>query len=158
MPISAEALTALLIACAPAVHPTTGAAVVRHESGGELWALGVNGGKVRPQPKTAAQAAAAARIWIAQGVTVDLGLAQINSRTAARLGFTIEQVLDPCTNLRAMQQVLVENYRSGAALKGAGQGALEAALSTYNTGSPTRGMSNGYVGKVLEQGKRVATK
>lgn len=158
MPIGADALTALLIACAPAVHPTTGAAVVRHESGGELWALGINGGKVRPQPKTAAQAAAAARIWIGQGVTVDLGLAQINSRTAARLGFSIEQVLEPCTNLRAMQQVLVENYRSGAASRGAGQGALEAALSTYNTGSPTRGMSNGYVAKVLDQGKRVSAK
>lgn len=155
MLISAEALTALLMACAPAVHPTTGAAVVRHESGGELWALGVNGGKVRPQPQTAAQAAAAARIWISRGVTVDLGLAQINSKTAARLGYTVEQVLEPCTNLRAMQQVLVENYRSGAASNGAGQRALEAALSTYNTGSPTRGVRNGYVGKVLKQGARL---
>lgn len=84
-------------------------------------------------------------------MTVDLGLAQINSRTAARLGFTVEQVLDPCTNLRAMQQVMVENYRAGAALRGQGQGGLEAALSTYNTGSPTRGLSNGYVGKVLSK-------
>ncbi|WP_133158241.1 lytic transglycosylase domain-containing protein [Hydrogenophaga pseudoflava] len=151
MSISADALTALLLACAPAVHPDTGAAIVRHESGGELWALGVNGGKVKPQPRTAAQAAAAARVWIAAGVTVDLGLAQINSRTAARLGFTVEQVLDPCTNLRAMQQVMVENYRAGAALRGQGQGGLEAALSTYNTGSPTRGLSNGYVGKVLSK-------
>lgn len=158
MQIGAEALTALLLACAPAIHPTTGAAVVRHESGGELWALGVNGGRVKPQPKSAAQAAAAARIWISQGVTVDLGLAQINSKTAVRLGLSIEEALEPCRNLQAMQQVLVENYRSGVAAKGAGQGALEAALSTYNTGHPTRGLSNGYVAKVLGQARREVDK
>lgn len=88
----------------------------------------------------------------------DLGLAQINSKTAARLGLSIEQVLEPCRNLQAMQQVLVENYRSGVAAKGIGQGALEAALSTYNTGHPTRGLSNGYVAKVLGQAKREADK
>lgn len=155
MPISAELLTALLVSCAPAIHPVTGAALVRHESGGEFWAVGVNGGRVKPQPKTAAQAAAVARIWVARGVTVDLGLAQINTRTAKRLGLTIEQALVPCTNLKAMQQVMTENYRAAVQRNGEGQKALGDAYSVYNTGSPTRGHANGYVAGVMRSAGKI---
>ena len=145
---AANALMALVVACAPSIDPGTAIPLIRAESGGHPWALGVNGGRVHPQPATLEQAAAAARIWISMGKTVDLGYAQINSRTADRLGFTVEQVLEPCVNLRAMERVLSENYTSAVARLGHGQAALQAALSMYNTGHHSRGMTNGYVRRV----------
>ena len=145
---AASALLALLSACAPSIDPGTAIPLIKAESGGHPWALGVNGGRVNPQPATLEQAAAAARVWISMGKTVDLGYAQINNRTAARLGLTVEQVLEPCVNLRAMERVLSENYTSAVARFGHGQAALQAALSMYNTGHRSRGLANGYVDRV----------
>jgi type IV secretion system protein VirB1 len=82
---------------------------------------------------------------------VDLGYAQINTRTAERLGLTIEQALEPCQNLRAMQRVLSENYTLAVSRFGPGQQALQAALSMYNTGHLSRGLANGYVARVYQQ-------
>lgn len=143
-----SALVALLATCAPTIDPGTAMPLIRAESGGHPWALGVNGGRVQPQPATLEQAAAAARVWIGMGKTVDLGYAQINNRTAERLGLTVEQVLEPCVNLRVMERVLAENYTSAVARFGHGQTALQAALSMYNTGHFSKGVANGYVGRV----------
>jgi type IV secretion system protein VirB1 len=76
-----------------------------------------------------------------------LGLAQINSENLSALGLTVEQVLDPCTNLRAGAAILSEGYARAMKVHGPGQQALQAALSAYNTGTLTRGFSNGYVAK-----------
>ena len=38
--------------------------------------------------------------------------------------------------------------------RGPGQQALQEALSEYNTGSPTRGLHNGYVGKIYGQSQQ----
>lgn len=143
-----SALMALLSTCAPTIDPGTAIPLIRAESGGHPWALGVNGGRVQPQPATLEQAAAAAKVWIGMGKTVDLGYAQINNRTAERLGLTVEQVLEPCVNLRAMERVLAENYTSAVARFGHGQTALQEALSMYNTGHFSKGVANGYVGRV----------
>lgn len=151
---TAEALLSLVLACAPAVHPDTAIRLIRAESGGQPWALGVNGGMVKPQPATLEQAAAAARLWVSWGYTVDLGYAQINSRTAQRLGLAIEEVLDPCENMKAMQLVLSENYTAAVKAHGPGQRALQAALSAYNTGNQTGGLRNGYVNRVYSQQAR----
>ncbi len=147
----AETLLALVLACSPHIDPGTAIPLIRAESGGHPWAIGVNGGQVRPQPATLEQAAAAARLWVSLGRTVDLGYAQINTRTAERLGLTIEQALEPCQNLRAMQRVLSENYTLAVSRFGPGQQALQAALSMYNTGHLSRGLANGYVARVYQQ-------
>jgi type IV secretion system protein VirB1 len=55
----------------------------------------------------------------------DIGLLQINTSNFAWLGLTAETALDPCTSMRAGATVLT-------------------AFSAYNTGSPTRGIANGY--------------
>lgn len=60
----------------------------------------------------------------------DIGLMQINSSNFAWLGLTAETALDPCVSMRAGAAVLTR-------------------LSTYNTGSPTRGIANGYVQAVV---------
>ena len=91
-----------LLACAPNVAPITLQAVVRVESGGNPLALNVNGIRVQPPPaRDAREAARVAESYIARGYSVDIGLMQVNSRNLAALGTTVEQVLDPCTNLHA---------------------------------------------------------
>ncbi|WP_421932382.1 lytic transglycosylase domain-containing protein [Phenylobacterium sp.] len=140
---------ALATACAPQVAPQTLLAIVQVESGFDPLAIGVNGApNLTPRPRTAGEAAATARALIGVGRSIDLGLAQLNSRNLAALGVTIDQAFDPCRNLAAAARLLQANYAAALAEQPAGQAALRAALSRYNTGHPTRGLSNGYVAKV----------
>ena len=72
---------------APNVAPQTIAAIVKVESGGNQYAVGVNGPvKKRTLPKSISEAVAEARYWISKGYSVDLGLMQINSRNLRGLG------------------------------------------------------------------------
>jgi type IV secretion system protein VirB1 len=93
---------------------------------------------------------ATAQILMNAGLSIDMGLGQINSRNLSWLGLTLETVFDPCLNLRAMQAVLIDGYERAAKTHGPGQQALVAALSTYNTGHPERGVRNGYVASVFK--------
>ncbi len=134
--------------CAPNVAPQTIAAIIQVESGGNTFALGVNGPiRNRSRPRNAAEAALLARHYIAQGYSVDLGLMQINSTNLRGLGYTVEQILDPCNNLRAGSRILSRGYAGATKRYGQGQDALRAALSAYNTGNYERGFKNGYVAK-----------
>jgi type IV secretion system protein VirB1 len=63
------------------------------------------------------------------------------------LGVSVEEVFDPCTNLRLASAVLQEGY--GLATRHyTGLDAISATYSLYNTGTLTRGFRNGYVGRV----------
>lgn len=147
MALDGAILAALLQACAPNVAPETMVAVIRVESEGDPFRIGVNsGGAIRRQPSNAADAIATARGLLRRGANFDAGLMQINSANFARLGLTPETVFDPCTNLRAGARVLTDNY--GRARDAGHANPLQAAISEYNTGSRSRGLSNGYVGRV----------
>ena len=138
----------LMQQCAPNVAPATIAAIIQVESGGNAFALGVNGriGK-HPRPQNATETARQARYYMHLGYSVDLGLMQINSNNLAGLGYTVEQILDPCTNLKAGSRILARGYAGAIKRYGPGQDALKAALSAYNTGNYERGFQNGYVAK-----------
>lgn len=141
---------ALLPVCAPQVHPETMTRLVKHESGGQPWIIGVNGTpRRRIQPTSKSEAIAAAKALRAAGINFDAGLGQLNSSNIARLGLSFEQVFDPCINLRISAQILQENYARALQRTPSSQAALGFALSAYNTGSFTAGISNGYVSKVL---------
>ena len=145
-------LVALLMTCAPAVHPSTMQAITRHESGQHPYAIGINGGHpLKDQPKTQQDAVAMATTLIDQKIDFDAGLGQINVRNWAWLNLTAETVFDPCTNLQAAQTVLQHCYQRATQQKADEQAALLAALSCYNTGNFERGFKNGYVQKVLAQ-------
>ena len=147
MPLDATVLAALLQSCAPNVAPATMVAMIRVESEGDPFRIGVNSdGSLQRHPVNMAEAIATARGLLRRGANFDAGLMQINSSNFARLGLAPETVFDPCTNLRAGSRVLAENYERA---RDAGHAhPLQAALSEYNTGSRSRGVSNGYVGKV----------
>lgn len=149
MTLPAAVVMGLAAQCAPNVAPATIAAIVETESRGNELAIGVNGlGSKVVQPTSVAQAIKMARFYVAKGYSVDLGLGQINSRNMRALGLTWDTVFEPCTNIAAAGAVISGNYRS--VREGLHpQRALRIALSMYNTGSQSRGFSNGYVGRVI---------
>lgn len=140
---------ALAAMCAPNVHLTTLESIVTHESRANIYAIGVNGDYVLPrQPKSLEEAVSTAEWLQENGYDFDSGLGQINARNLPRLGLSISEVFDPCTNLKAAAEILTECYTRAVPRFGAGQPALQAALSCYNTGNFERGFTNGYVYKV----------
>ncbi|WP_421556724.1 lytic transglycosylase domain-containing protein [Pseudomonas kitaguniensis] len=144
-------LLTLVVLCAPFVSSNTMMAVLQHESAGNPWALGVNGSQSFNKPRSYQQAVAEAKRLIENGASIDMGLMQINSRTMVNLGLTVEKIYDPCTNVYAGGVVLTRNYARASAKFSDQQVALQAALSAYNTGNFSKGISNGYVGFVLKQ-------
>lgn len=142
-------LPSLMAECAPNVGPTTLMAIIKTESGGNPYAINDNTIRVTKQPKSYQEAVQVATDRINRGHSVDMGLAQINSKNLKWLGLTVSQVFDPCTNLKASAKVLESGYERAAKQYGPGQQALLASLSAYNTGSLVRGFSNGYVQKVV---------
>jgi type IV secretion system protein VirB1 len=146
-------ISAALLACAVNVAPTTLEAVVRVESDGNPLAINVNHlPGPQPRPATLAEAVATAQRYVARGYSVDLGLMQVNSRNLAALDYSIEQVLNPCANVKAGATILTADYAEAVRSHGEGQAALQAALSAYNTGSFYRGFENGYVARYYGPG------
>ncbi|MDR7948270.1 lytic transglycosylase domain-containing protein [Achromobacter aegrifaciens] len=136
--------------CAPDVHISTLAAVVRHESGFNPLVIGVNSKPHRSiRPASKSEAVDEVRKLMDKGVDFDVGYGQINVRNWKWLGVTPETIFDPCVNLASAQRVLVNCYKRAAELHGPGQNALYAAFSCYNTGNLTAGFKNGYVGKLI---------
>lgn len=147
-------IAALASACYPNVNPVTMGSIVSHESTNRQFAINVNGNYRLPRQPADAEEAAATIDWLqAQGMNFDVGLGQVNSANFAALGLTGRQLLDPCTNLRAAAVVLTGCYARAVKNHGEGQKALLHALSCYNTGSQTRGFSNGYVKAVVAQAR-----
>ena len=136
--------------CVPDVSSHTLAAIVKTESGFNPYAIGVNkGNKLTRQPRSYQEAVSTAKSLLAQGANIDIGIAQINSANLRVVNMSVEQLFDPCQNLKASALILGRNYQSAKRVHGDGQKALQAALSAYNTGSFVRGFNNGYVRKVL---------
>lgn len=130
------ALTVLVQQCASEVATEAVVPLIVTESGGDDLAINVNRGP-RVRAGSIAEGAALVRRYMAQGYTVDVGLAQINSANFARLGLTVEQVFDPCTNLRLASSLLQEGYGL-ASRHYSGLDAISATYSLYNTGTLTR--------------------
>ncbi len=141
----------LIAACAPAgVSVQTIADIIRVESAGQPFALQFNvpGGK---GVAVVLSSAPEARAFLASadmkpGMSVDIGLMQINNRELPRLGLTLDDALDPCKNIWGGATLLQQKYVVALETHNPGQDALSAALSAYNTGSFARGFTNGYVG------------
>jgi hypothetical protein len=152
-PLARPAVTAFdptLLACAPNVAPATLNAIIQVESGGNPLALHVNGAAQQPPPaRDPAEAARMAKSYVDMGYSVDVGLMQVNSRNLAATGHSIQQALDPCTNILHGSTILSTDYAKASRTRGDDPYALLAALSAYNTGDFHRGFENGYVEQVL---------
>ena len=165
--ISALSFQTLAQSCAADVPVSTLEAIARTESALHPYALSIN----RPhglarrqgwnrgmitlerQPVSREEAVAWTQWLLAQGITVSIGLLQVNSEHAALLRLTPEQLFDPCTNLRSGAALLSATYAATTRVHGEGFAALDAALSYYNTGFATAGLTNGYVQQVKTNAK-----
>jgi type IV secretion system protein VirB1 len=165
--ISPTSFQTLAQSCAANVPVSTLEAIARTESALYPYALSIN----RPhqlahrqgwnrgtitlerQPASLEEAIVWTKWLLAQGITVSIGLLQVNSEHANLLHLTPEQLFDPCTNLRSGAALLSATYAATAHIHGEGFAALDSALSYYNTGSPTAGLSNGYVQQVKTHAK-----
>ncbi len=141
---------AIIHACAPFAAQSTVAAVIRVESGGNPFALNINGGPaVRASSLT--EAVKIARSAIKAGYRVDMGLMQVDSENLKSIGATVPEMFDPCANIHAGALILSADYEAALQRAAPGKPALEMALSAYNTGSFEAGFLNGYVGKYYGQ-------
>jgi len=149
------AITMLAQQCAPEIATEAVVPLVVTESSGDDLAININKGP-RVRAASIANGAALVRRYMAAGYTVDVGLAQVNSANFARLGVTVEQAFEPCTNLRLASSMLRAGY--GLAIQHyAGLDAISATYSLYNTGTLTRGFRNGYVGRVWSAASGMGT-
>lgn len=151
-PLPPDQLADLVRECAPQVSPDTMLRLIDHESKGNAFVIGVNAKPAHKAyyPKTKEEAIGKATRLLEQGHNIDMGLGQINSANLNRLGLTVEQVFDPCKNVRAAAVVLEEAFKRASREESDPQQALSKALSIYNTGKLEAGISNGYVAKVRE--------
>jgi type IV secretion system protein VirB1 len=151
-----SAFLALVLTCAPQVAPSTAHALVAVESALNPWAIGVVGGRLARQPMNRVEALATARALRTGGWNFSVGLGQINVGNFQRLGLTLESAFEPCTNLAAMQAVLIECLdRSSTKFSAAeemtsdyAQHSLRKTLSCYYSGNLVTGFDHGYVHRV----------
>jgi len=151
-------LTAVAHECAPYVAMQTVRALVQAESSFDPLAIHVNGGSLDRQARTLQEAIVTARALRSSGWDFDMGLAQINVRSAVRLGVPIDRVFDPCTNLRLMQRILQECFVQASRRLHGPRSDLLAALSCYNTGDLRTGRINGYVDRLVAAAKGATAK
>lgn len=158
--------TELMSVCAPRIGMQTMDRLTYTESKWNAYAIGINYGKWRLKhpPRTKAEAVVTAKYLLdtygrLKDFSIDVGVAQINSNNLAKLGVSLEDLFDACSNLRVAEKVLVDWCYKPAAWKlyrrsegnlsyDERQRVLAAALSCYNAGNYSRGIANGYAGKV----------
>ena len=155
MTLTPTVAAALARQCAPQVAVPTMVALVSSESGLDPYAIGDNSTGRSYHLGNAPAAAAQATALVAAGHSIDMGLAQINSRTAGALGLSIQAAFDPCRNLAAAQRLMVNSYRRLSPSAPTVQHAISGMLSTYNTGDSRRGVRNGYVARVYASAARL---
>jgi len=128
------AITSLAAECAPMVAPSTMAAIVQVESGGNPLAMWNNATHQEVQPPNLSAAIAYLRAAIAAGQKVDVGLAQVDTENFAAYGLTPQNAFEPCTNLRVGGEILRASWREALRHGLSGQVALYHSFEAYNSG------------------------
>jgi type IV secretion system protein VirB1 len=167
-PLGASAFHELAQRCVPDAPLPTLRSIAEIESGFNPLALslnypetagrnlGIGEGAVvlARQPATIQEAMNWSRWFIAHGMTVSVGLMQVNIQHLPDVPVSLEQLFEPCLNLRIGWTIFQRKYVAASALLGRGQLAMHAALSAYNSGDLSTGFANGYVGSVLKAAGR----
>jgi type IV secretion system protein VirB1 len=147
--MSSADFDALAAKCAASVPVATLAAVARTESGVDPWVLHDNSTGASIRPNSLADARINVGHLVGRGDSVDIGLMQINSANLPALGISATDALDPCVSLAGGAAVLRAAY-GGGDTEAQQKVALLIALSRYNTGTPFKGIMNGYA-RAVEQ-------
>ena len=146
MILAFPALLALAHQCAPGIAPEAILSIVTVESHLDPLAINVNHvGRLRAG--STGEAIVLATRWIDAGYSVDLGIAQINSRNLGWTGLSVASAFEPCANLAAAAKILELSY-ARASREASGLDAISRTFSLYNSGSTTAGFRNSYVARV----------
>ncbi len=140
---SASTVSELVQRCAPHVAPRTALAIISVESGGRWWAVNDND-RETPRLATPAEAIAYARRRVAEGGSIDIGIAQLNSSHLAAMHLTVDEAFEPCTNIAMGMSVLQDAWGRSVRNWGRTRYALFKAFEAYNggPGSWTSGSAN----------------
>ena len=130
-------IQALAVQCAPMVAPSTMAAVVQHESGGNPLAMWDNATGRRYLPTSVHQAVQILRRLLTAGHQVDVGIAQVDSENFQHYGLTVRSAFNACTNIHAGGKILQEAWFQAKHAGLHGQTALFHAFEAYNSGGIT---------------------
>lgn len=124
----------LLTECAPMVAPSTMAAIVQVESGGNPLAMWNNNTRSMVIPGNRQQAIRYLRQAIAAGQRVDAGIAQVDTENFAAFGLTPRTAFNGCANLHTGAEILRQDWNQALASGYRGQQALYHAFEAYNSG------------------------
>jgi type IV secretion system protein VirB1 len=132
--------------------------LVKTESSGNEFAIGVVGGLLLRQPRNVEEAIATARSLDAKGFNFSVGCRQVNKTNFQRYGLTIQTAFDPKANSKAGAEIYRECLARATSAFGKGDAAVRAALSCYYsgnfiTGQRKEGNQASYVDKVLRNAK-----
>lgn len=133
----------MIFSCAElAVPPNIMQHVVRIESSGNPYAIGVVGGRLQRQPRNLSEAVSTAKMLEQKGYNFSLGLAQVNRYNLKKYGLhSYEQAFQVCPNLKAGSYILKECYDRS---KDWGK-----SFSCYYSGNFVTGYRHGYVQKIF---------
>lgn len=155
------ALAYQLATCSPPnkhVNIATMAGLIRKEASVRPYTLNDNDGG-GPNGKayyfnTADEAARAANYLLAHHHRLAIGWAQISSPNMEQYGLTVEQVIEPCENLRIGEDILADDYVQAIRMHyRPGDDALFHALQLYNSGDPNG--APGYASDVMAYARTV---
>jgi type IV secretion system protein VirB1 len=160
-------MMALLATCAPHAAPSTMLAVATTESALYPYAISVNRPRqiaraiglpnrqiqLARQPRSKQEAVQWMRWFLGHGVTVSVGLLQVNTENARLFHLRPEQLFEPCTNIAVGGTLLAQAYADRTRVAPNDPDALLHALSIYNSGTYDLGFENGYVATVLKNAK-----
>jgi type IV secretion system protein VirB1 len=128
-------VTQLAQQCAPFVAPSTMAAIVRVESGGNPLVILDNATGRDYYPSSVPQGVAIIDRLLAMGHRqLDVGIAQVDTENFAAYGLTPATALNACTNIRVGARILQAAYKQAVSVYGPGQVALYHAFEVYNSG------------------------
>lgn len=125
--------------CAPAVHPATLKALIGNESSYNPYAIGVVDGRLERQPRSLREAVVTAERLEREGFRFSVGIGQLLVTNMRALGMSYAQAFEPCRNLRAISELMVNNYTKALTQNPNPQQALRDSLSMYYSGNPVRG-------------------
>lgn len=159
----ADSLATLRAQCVPSAPESTLRAIISVESGGNTNAMQIDFPKrllarwnlmpgtlrLKRQPTTTREGQAWLAYFTNYNIFVDVGLMQVSTAQAQKLGIQPETLFEPCTNLRIGWKILEDAYAIEVKTYGPGQTALAHAISRYNTGNTQQGIDNGYLGRVM---------
>lgn len=139
--------------CQDLIEADMMAKIVRVESSGNPYAIGVVGGRLQRQPVDLQEAVRTADYLEKAGYNYSIGLSQVNRVHFKQLAWNgdVQKGFDVCQNLRAGARIYSRCKESAArSLKTSDAISVSrAALSCYYSGNFVTGEKHGYVDKVL---------